>query len=77
MCISIFAELTYKYTKKNTFYKNSPEKEAIQALQILLNELGFGVELKWDKYKNDGDYGNCTANAISAFAKSEEIKSSG
>jgi peptidoglycan hydrolase-like protein with peptidoglycan-binding domain len=75
--LQFFQELINNKKIKNTFYKNSPVKEAIQALQFLLNELGFGVELKWEKYKNDGDYGNCTANAISAFAKSEGIKSSG
>ncbi|MCB9361035.1 MAG: M15 family metallopeptidase [Flavobacteriales bacterium] len=62
---------------KEIYYKGSPNKEAIQSLQTLLNELGYGKELKWDVFKNDGDYGNCTSVAISAYAKSESITSNG
>ena len=62
---------------KDIYFKGSLEKVAIQALQTLLNELGYGAELKWSKYQNDGDYGSCTAAAIKAFASSESLNSKG
>lgn len=62
---------------KEFYFKGSQNKEAVQSLQTLLNELGHGKELKWDIFKNDGDYGNCTSEAISAFAKNEAINTNG
>ena len=47
------------------------DKIRIASLQTLLNESGFGRELKWDKYGADGDYGRSTVAAVAAFAKRE------
>jgi len=49
--------------------KNSSASHAIGALQTLLHWLGFDQQLNWEKFGADGDYGNSTAAAISAFAK--------
>ncbi len=59
------------------YYRGSKDKNAIAALQTLLNDLGFGKQLKWSKYRNDGDYGNATVSALSAFAKKSGISTSG
>lgn len=47
------------------------DKLRIASLQTLLNESGFGRELKWDKYGADGDYGRSTVAAVAAFAKKQ------
>jgi peptidoglycan hydrolase-like protein with peptidoglycan-binding domain len=59
------------------FYRNSPHPTAVVALQTLLNELGFGEELKWAKYGADGNYGGGTTKALKAFARQEGMRSDG
>ncbi|HED37737.1 MAG TPA: peptidoglycan-binding protein [Ignavibacteria bacterium] len=58
-------------------YRNSPHSVGVSALQSLLNELGFGKELKWEKYGADGVYGNGTTKAVKALAKKEGIPGDG
>ena len=55
------------------YKKRSKAKTEVAALQTLLNELGYGAELNWDKYQNDGDFGSSTSNALSAYLKSNGI----
>ncbi len=50
-------------------YKKTPHKEAVALLQRLLNYLGYGGYLNWEKYKDDGDYGFGTEKAVEAFIK--------
>lgn len=57
--------------------KNSADKRAVQALQQVLFELGFGKEIKWDKYGADGDYGGATTAAVKAFAERNGISTDG
>jgi peptidoglycan hydrolase-like protein with peptidoglycan-binding domain len=59
------------------FYRNSPHSPAVVALQTLLNELGFGEELNWEKYGADGKYGGGTTKALKAFAGQVGIRSDG
>ncbi|MEL6864432.1 MAG: M15 family metallopeptidase [Bacteroidota bacterium] len=54
------------------YFKGSPDKQAIAALQQLLHDLGFKDELEWDKYKNNGVYGAATVNAVQAFIDNKE-----
>ncbi|MCB9335107.1 MAG: M15 family metallopeptidase [Flavobacteriales bacterium] len=75
--LQLLQEIINNNQCEEIFYKNSPKKEQIQALQTLLNEAGFGKELNWKKYKNDGDYGNCTTNAVIAFSIKNNINSDG
>jgi hypothetical protein len=49
--------------------KKSPHKEAVALLQRLLNDLGYGDYLNWNIYKDDGNYGSGTQEAINAFIK--------
>ncbi|RMH68560.1 MAG: D-glycero-beta-D-manno-heptose 1-phosphate adenylyltransferase [Gemmatimonadetes bacterium] len=58
-------------------YRGSPHKEAVVALQTLLNELGYGEELNWDKYGADGSYGGSSTAAVKAFAAKEGFSSDG
>ena len=46
-------------------------KAAIMALQRLLFALGYGEELKWEKFGADGDYGGATTAAVAAFVAKE------
>lgn len=55
----------------------SKQKVKIQGLQTLLNELGYGSILQWNKYKNDGDYGNLTTKAVAQFAKDNNVVADG
>ncbi|MDW7694643.1 M15 family metallopeptidase [Flammeovirgaceae bacterium SG7u.111] len=59
------------------YTKGSSAKPAISSLQTLLNEVGYGAELKWDQYQNDGDYGNCTCAAVQAFSIYRGFKGDG
>ena len=44
-------------------------KDEVRALQNILQELGFGSELNWERHGADGDYGTSTAKAVQAFAE--------
>lgn len=48
-------------------YRNTSARSYVRPFQIVLYGLGFGEELKWDKYLADGDYGPSTARALQAF----------
>lgn len=59
-------------------YKNgASDRVRIAALQTLLNELGFGEQLNWNKFGADGDYGSCTAAAVASFGKQEGVSGDG
>jgi peptidoglycan hydrolase-like protein with peptidoglycan-binding domain len=64
-------------TLQNYYYRRSPHKTAVVALQVLLNELGYGKELNWDTYGADGYYGGSTTAALKAFAGHQGIRSDG
>ncbi len=67
-----------EYGKIERFFRRkSSVKTAVAALQTLLNELGFGAELNWEKFGADGDYGRRTAEALKSFAEKEGIESDG
>ncbi len=53
------------------------EKIRNASLQTLLNELGFGSQLKWKRYGADGDYGRSTVAAVAALAKRQGDNSKG
>jgi len=61
----------------NKLKRGSTEKELVTDLQRVLFELGFKKELNWDQYNADGDYGNATSAAVSAFAAKNGIQSDG
>lgn len=64
--------------KVEEFYvRGSSHRVAVVALQTLLNELGFGEQLRWARFGADGDYGGSTTRALRAFAKAENIRSNG
>lgn len=53
---------TKKYISKGT-------RISIVAIQLLLNELGYGKQLKFAKYGADGLYGKATRKAMIAFTR--------
>lgn len=57
---------TKKFISKGT-------KMSITAIQLLLNERGYGVQLNFQKYGADGEYGPGTCNAVTAYGKDNEI----
>ena len=59
------------------YFRGSSHQVAVVALQSLLNELGFGEQLKWERYGADGDYGGGTTKALRTFARAENIPSNG
>ena len=60
-----------------SYYKGSKDRVAVCALQTLLNELGMGAALKWEKYGADGDYGPATARALAQFAEQQSLAADG
>lgn len=61
---------TKKYISKGT-------RMSVTAIQLMLNERGYGKQLNFAKYGADGDYGNSTRNAVIAYAKDNGIESDG
>lgn len=55
----------------------SPNALAVRVLQIILNELGFGAEMNWEKFGADGEYGKGTTKAVKAFAAQHGLASDG
>jgi len=67
-----------KSGKFESIYKNgSGNRVAIAAMQTLLNELGYGEQMNWEKYKNDGFYGKGAIAAVKAFAADNDIETKG
>ncbi len=61
---------TKKYISKGT-------RMSVTAVQILLNEKGYGTQLNFSKFGADGSYGPGTRNAVIAYAKDNSIESDG
>ncbi|TMU57466.1 peptidoglycan-binding domain-containing protein [Flagellimonas algicola] len=76
-CSNIIEAELNKGDISQSLFKGSPSKNSITDLQLVLFELGFRTELKWDNYQADGDYGNATVNAVAAFAKKNKYQSDG
>ena len=57
--------------------RQSLDNENVRALQRLLYVVGYGDEMKWEKFGDDGDYGNNTARAVAAFASDVNVASDG
>jgi hypothetical protein len=49
------------------FKRGSSYGKHIKALQRLLHKLNYDKELRWSKYKDDGDYGGATSRAVCAL----------
>jgi len=52
-------------------------KMSITAVQTLLNEMGYGAQLNFERFGADGFYGDGTRNAVIAYAKDNGIDSDG
>ena len=61
---------TKKYISKGT-------RMSITAIQVLLNELGYGKQLQFSKYGADGIYGKSTRKAFISYANDNGIESDG
>lgn len=62
---------------ESTLKQKSDDLGAVKSLQIILFKLGFGMELKWEKYGADGGYGGASTAAVKAFAAKENLTSDG
>lgn len=62
---------------ETAYYQGAVDTVAVCALQTLLNELGLGAELQWEKYGADGHYGPATASALKQFAQQQGLSSDG
>ena len=59
------------------YRKGGADRIRIAALQTLLNELGLGKELNWNKFGADGHYGRSTTAAVAAFGMQESVDGDG
>ncbi len=64
-------------TVASVLRRRSKAKEAVQALQTMLYELGFEDELNWQRYGADGDYGGGTARAVRSFIERNGLPGDG
>jgi len=61
-------------TKK---FISTASRMGVTAIQLLLNERGYGEQLNFAKFGADGDYGTGTRKAVAAYAKDNGIESDG
>lgn len=61
-------------TKK---YISKGSRMSVTAIQLMLNERGYGTQLNFAKYGADGDFGKSTRNAMIAYATDNGIESDG
>jgi peptidoglycan hydrolase-like protein with peptidoglycan-binding domain len=71
------AEDVDKKSIERNYRKGGNDRIRIAALQTLLNDLGFGKQLNWNRFGADGDYGGSTSAAVAAFGKREGIGGDG
>ena len=76
-CSNIIEAELKKGDISKALFKGSTDRNVIIDLQRVLFVLGFRIELIWDDYQADGDYGTATANAVAAFAKKNNYNSNG
>ncbi|MGH7844657.1 MAG: peptidoglycan-binding domain-containing protein [Candidatus Binatia bacterium] len=57
--------------------RQSTGTESVRALQRMLYVVGYGDEMKWEKFGDDGDYGSNTVRAVAAFASDANMASDG
>ncbi|PCJ94419.1 MAG: hypothetical protein COA50_11700 [Flavobacteriaceae bacterium] len=67
----------YKSDLRTRKYLSKGTRMSVTAIQVFLNELGYGKELNFPKYGADGFYGSSTKKALIAFAHDNEITSNG
>lgn len=75
--ISIIENLITTNQIEEKLKTGSSSINAIRSLQIILHEIGFDNELKWQKFGADGNYGNNTKNAVSIFSNKNNFNSDG
>lgn len=75
--IKVIDNLVISEKIDNTLVFGTNDRLAVKALQVLLNEIGYGNELQWDIYRDDGIYGKATMSAVEAFASERKISSKG
>lgn len=71
------AEDVAKNRIERYYRKGGSDRVRIAVLQTLLYDLGFGKELKWERYGADGDYGRSTTAAVAGFGRREDIGGDG
>lgn len=72
--------IIHEAMSKNTLSaikRGAKNDENVKALQRLLNMLGFGAQLNWETYKDDGDFGGGTAAALLAFGSEAGVPTTG
>ena len=62
---------------RTRIYLSKTSRMSVTALQVLLNIMGFGKQLNFEKYGADGLYGKSTRNAVIAYANANNIRSDG
>ena len=67
----------YTSDLRTRYYISKGTLVSVTAIQVLLNELGYGATLNFPKYGADGFYGNSTRKAVIAFARDHNIISDG
>lgn len=75
--LKLLAEDIQKNRVEKQYRKGGADRIRIATLQTLLHELGYGAELKWDRFGADGDYGQSTTTAVAAFAMREGLAGDG
>ncbi|GGW36940.1 peptidoglycan-binding protein [Arenibacter certesii] len=67
----------YKSDLRTRYYVSKGTSTSITAIQLLLNEMGYGNLLNFPKYGADGLYGKSTRNATIAYANDNSLPSDG
>jgi len=71
------SELLRRGEVQQVLHRGSSARSYVRPLQVVLYGLGFGEELKWERYLADGDYGPSTARALRAFMAPQQVSGDG
>ena len=67
----------YKSDLRTRIYISKASKMSVTAIQVLLNTMGYGAQLKFAQYGADGIYGDSTRTALISYANDNDIVSDG
>jgi len=67
----------YKADLRKRYYISKGTRISIVAIQTLLNELGYGKQMRFTYFGADGNFGKYTKSAVVTFANNHNIKSGG
>ena len=75
--LRVLAKIQQGGSPETILFRRTGSRSSVQALQRILNSLGWGAQLNWERFGADGDYGQSTTDAVKAFGAHAGIATDG